>query len=113
MKEVTANGQHGVRCSGSVIDIDQKIAFPSSPDAYAEASSRVDRIKTHFSWMYLTDRHVYKLKKPLRDGGVDLTTLSARRRNAEQELHLNRRLAREVYIAVLPLRRAVGGLAIG
>jgi aminoglycoside phosphotransferase family enzyme len=94
------------------IDIGRKVAFLSSARAYAEQSSRVERIETHFSWVFLTDRHAYKLKKPLRDGGVDLSTLDARRRNSEQELHLNRRLARDVYIRVVPLTLDKGDLAI-
>jgi uncharacterized protein len=99
-------------CAPRDIDIGRKVAFLSSAKAYADQSSRVERIETHFSWVFLTDRHVYKLKKPLRNGGVDFSTLDARRRNAEQEVRLNRRLAGDVYIAVVPLTLGKGGLAI-
>jgi aminoglycoside phosphotransferase family enzyme len=94
------------------VDIGRKVAFLSSPKAYAEQPARVEPIETHFSWVFLTDKHAYKLKKPLRDSGVDFATLGARHRNANQELHLNRRLARDVYIAVLPLTLDNGDLAI-
>jgi aminoglycoside phosphotransferase family enzyme len=40
----------------------------------------------------------YKLKKPLRGEGFDFTTPGARRRNAEAEVRLNRRLAGDVYV---------------
>jgi aminoglycoside phosphotransferase family enzyme len=95
------------------VDLDRKVGFLSKAAAYQEQTLRVERIETHFSWVFLTDRHVYKLKKPLRNGGVDFSTLAARRQNAEQELKLNRRLARDVYLAVLPLTLDKGGLAIG
>jgi uncharacterized protein len=100
------------RCSPRDIAIDRKVAFLGSPSAYAERPSRVERIETHFSWVFLTGRYVYKLKKPMRNGGVDFRTLAARRRNAEQELRLNRRLAHDVYMGVLPLTLGKGGLAI-
>jgi uncharacterized protein len=99
--------------AGRGVDIGRKVAFLGATTAYGENPSRVERIETHFSWVFLIDQHVYKLKKPLRDGGVDLSTLAARQRNAEEELRLNRRLAREVYIGVLPMTLGEGGLAIG
>ncbi len=99
------------------VDIDCEVAFLSAATAYKEPTSRVERVETHFSWVFLTDKHVFKLKKPLRDGGVDFSTLAARRRNAEQEVKLNRRLARDVYLAVLPLtldnhRLAIAGRGV-
>src|SRR5271169_919665 len=102
-------------CQGSAqreIGIDRKVAFLGTSAPYPERPSRVERIETHFSWVFLTDRYVYKLKKPMRNGGVDFRTLAARRRNAEQELRLNRRLAHDVYMGVLPLTLGKGGLAI-
>jgi uncharacterized protein len=96
------------------IDVSCKVAFLASPQAYAERPTRVETVETHFSWVFLTDRHVYKLKKPLRSDGVGFSTVEARQRNAEAEVRLNRRLAPEVYIGVVPLT-LVGGcsLAIG
>jgi len=85
------------------IGIDRKVAFLGTPAAYAKGSTRVEVIETHFSWVFLTDRYVYKLKKPLRGEGFDLSSPDARRRNAEAEVRLNRRLARDVYVGVVPL----------
>jgi aminoglycoside phosphotransferase family enzyme len=93
-------------CHGSAqqeIGIDRKVAFLGSPAAYVERPSRVERIETHFSWVFLTDRHVFKLKKPLHGDGFDFSSPDARRRNAEAEVRLNRRLACEVYVGVVPL----------
>ena len=85
------------------ICIDCRVTFLGSPAAYAERPSRVERIETHFSWVFLTDRYVYKLKKPLRGEGFDFSSPAARRRNAEEEVRLNRRLACDVYVGVVPL----------
>jgi aminoglycoside phosphotransferase family enzyme len=96
------------------IDIAHKVAFLALSRAYEERPACVETIETHFSWVFLTDRHVYKLKKPLRSGGVDFTRVEARQRNAEAEVRLNRRLAADVYFAVVPLTLAGdGSLAIG
>jgi uncharacterized protein len=95
------------------VDIDRKVAFLGSVAAYAERPSRVERIETHFSWVFMTDRHVYKLKKPLRGEGFDFSSCAARRRNAETEVRLNRRLGGEVYLGVVPLTlERAGNLAI-
>jgi aminoglycoside phosphotransferase family enzyme len=97
------------------VDISCKVAFLASPRVYAERPARVAIVETHFSWVFLTDRYVYKLKKPLRGDGFDFSTAPARRRNAEAEVRLNRRLAPDVYVGVVPLTLAGGGssLAIG
>jgi uncharacterized protein len=96
------------------IGLDSEVAFLASPAAYAERPARVEQIETHFSWVFLTEQHVFKLKKPVRINGLDLISLAARQRNAESELRLNRRLARDIYLAVEPLTWHPGrGLAIG
>ena len=95
------------------VDIARKVTFLSSPQAYVERPTQVEIAETHFSWVFLTDRHVHKLKKPLRCDGADFSTVEARRRNAEAELRLNRRLAPGVYLGIVPLTLASRrGLAI-
>lgn len=100
--------------AGVEIDVEAKVAFLAQAGAYPEATGAVTVTETHFSWVFLTDRHVYKLKKPLRGDGFDFTSLVRRRRNSETEVRLNRRLARDVYVGVVPLTCAAGGqLALG
>jgi aminoglycoside phosphotransferase family enzyme len=72
-------------------------------ESYPVAVSRVETIETHMSWVFLTDTHAWKLKKPIRTSALDYTTVEARRRGCESELALNRRLAPSVYLAVVPL----------
>jgi hypothetical protein len=96
------------------IDLGRKVIFLGSSKAYVEGPSQVERIETHFSWVFLTDRYLYKLKKPGRGKGFDFTSPEHRHRNAEEEVHLNRRLARDVYVGVVPLTFSEGrGMAIG
>jgi aminoglycoside phosphotransferase family enzyme len=74
----------------------------------------VEAIETHMSWVFLTDRHAYKLKKPVRLQLLDFSTLQDRRRSSEAEVHWNRRLAPGVYLGVVPLGLDErGGLVLG
>ena len=95
-------GSH-CRASAPRVDISRKVAVLASSQVYAERPAQVEIVETHFSWVFLTERYVYKLKKPLRGEGFDFSTAEARRRNAEAEVRLNRRLAPGVYIGVVPL----------
>jgi aminoglycoside phosphotransferase family enzyme len=85
------------------LGIEAKVAFLGRPAAYAEAPARVEAVETHMSWVFLTDRLAYKLKKPVCYEFLDFRTLDSRRRNCEAEVRLNRRLAPTVYLGVVPL----------
>ncbi len=92
-----------------------KVAFLKRPDSYPDRPSAVEAVETHLAWVFLTDRHAYKLKKPVRYPFLDFTTVAARHRDAQDEVRLNRRLAPGVYLEVLALtsddqgRLALGG----
>lgn len=60
-------------------------------------------IETHISWVILTGDYAYKVKKPMDFGFLDFTTLEKRKHFCEEELRLNRRLAPELYLDLLPL----------
>jgi len=81
----------------------EKVAFLSTPEAYATRPARVELKETHMSCVFLTDRHVWKLKKPSHYDYLDFSTLESRKRNCEREVELNRRLAANVYLGVVPL----------
>ena len=78
------------------------MSFLRRPDAYPDPSQAIDVVETHLSWVFLGTR-VYKFKKPVRYAFLDFTTLESRRQNCEREVNLNRRLAPEVYLGVVPL----------
>ena len=90
--------------------LDTKLAFLVRPDAYPKGVARVDVVETHLSWVFLTETHAYKLKKPVRYAGVDFGPLDARRDNCVREVALNRRLAPDVYLGAVPLVRTASGL---
>jgi aminoglycoside phosphotransferase family enzyme/predicted kinase len=72
------------------------------PRAYPGAQG-VEHLETHISHVFLTGAHAYKIKKPLDLGFLDFSTLEQRRRFCEEELRINRRLAPDLYLAVVPI----------
>jgi aminoglycoside phosphotransferase family enzyme len=90
-------------------DVDDRVGFLSLPESYPEHPETVSVIQTHHAWVFLTNRHAYKMKKSHRHGGFDFSTLESRRQLCEDELRLNRRLARSTYLAVVPVTREPDG----
>ncbi len=60
-------------------------------------------IETHISWVFLGPSEVFKVKRPVDFGFLDFTTIEARRRACDAEVRLNRRLAPDVYLDVVPV----------
>ena len=60
-------------------------------------------IETHISWVFLTGDYAYKVKKPVDYGFLDFSTLERRRFYCEEEVRLNRRLAPQIYLDVVPI----------
>lgn len=90
------------------------VGFLSDPTSYHGACELVERVETHFAWVFFAGALAYKLKKPMHRPGMDLTALPAREHACREELRLNRRLAAEVYLDVVPVTRTTaGGLALG
>lgn len=84
----------------------------SSPDAYPHASAPVDVVQTHISAVFLAGDRAYKIKKPLDLGFLDFTTLERRRHFCHEEVRLNRRLAPDVYLGVVPITASGEGLRV-
>lgn len=76
----------------------------SHPDSHPDRPSQVSVRQTHISWLFFTERFVYKVKKPVDFGFLDFTTLKARKFFCDQEVRLNRRLAPEVYLGVVEVK---------
>lgn len=85
------------------IALESKVAFLRQPSSYPEPTYRVEAIETHMSWVFLTNGHAYKLKKPVCHDFLDFSTIEARRFYCEEEVRLNRRLAADVYMGVVAL----------
>ena len=59
--------------------------------------------ETHVSILAFTADRVWKCKKAVRFPFIDCSTVTRRQANAEREVLLNRRLAPDVYLGVVPL----------
>jgi uncharacterized protein len=79
--------------------------------ALRAGSGNVELVETHISWVFLLDRDVFKVKKPVNLGFVDFRTRELRRVACEAEVQLNRRLAPHVYLGTVPVRRGDDGRA--
>ncbi len=74
-----------------------------NPALYDHPIQGFELLETHISWVLLTGPYVYKIKKPVDFGFLDFTTLEKRRFYCQEELRLNRRLAPDLYLAVVSL----------
>lgn len=83
------------------------------PDAYSHPVGDVRLEQTHISAVFLAGDYAYKLKKPVDLGFVDYSTLEKRRRFCLREVELNRRLAPDVYLDVVPVIDEGERLSIG
>jgi aminoglycoside phosphotransferase family enzyme len=86
-----------------------KVAALRTPAPYPDHPAQVRALETHMSWVFLTPAQAYKLKKPVRYPFLDFSTLARRRQDCEQEVKLNRRLAPDVYLGIVPLTAAAHG----
>jgi aminoglycoside phosphotransferase family enzyme len=116
MKAAVIEGRAGhantMPMPADAVSLEAKVAFLSRPDAYAQPLHDVARRETHMSWVFLAGEKVYKLKKPVWFPYLDFSTLARREAACRAELVLNRRLAPDVYEAVVPLVQSPSGLAI-
>src|SRR5262245_36937927 len=85
------------------MDLPQLIEAMSSPAAYPYPVEGVEVRQTHISVVFLAGAFVYKIKKPVRFDFLDFSTLEQRRHFCEEEVRLNRRLAPDVYLGVVPI----------
>ena len=63
----------------------------------------VEMVETHISWVLLAGDYAYKIKKAVDLGFLDFSTLEKRRFYCAEELRLNRRLAPDLYLEVVPI----------
>ena len=85
------------------VHLDEKVAFLREPASYPTGPASVESVETHMAWVFLTDRHAFKLKKPVAYDELDFTTLARRHWACAEEVRLNRRLAGDVYQGLVPL----------
>jgi hypothetical protein len=79
-----------------------------------EMRHHVQFFETHISWVLVAGNLAYKFKKAVRFDFIDASTLEARHFYCLEELRLNRRLAPQLYLDVVPItgfldRPEIGG----
>lgn len=94
------------------LTLGDKVRFLSCPATYSGTPEQVVARETHMSWVFMAGDRVYKLKKPVRFAYLDFSTLDRRAAACRAEFLLNRRLAPDVYLGVVPLTISPSGLAI-
>lgn len=81
----------------------QALAHPQAFPFIVTSADEITTVHTHASAVLLTPSLVYKLKKPQNFGFFDYSTPEQRHYFCQQEVHLNKRLAPEVYLGVAPV----------
>jgi aminoglycoside phosphotransferase family enzyme/predicted kinase len=71
--------------------------------AYPHPVEKIEFVETHISWVFLTGRFAYKIKKPVCFSFLDFSTLEKRKFFCQEELRLNRRWAAGWYKKVVPI----------
>jgi len=74
-----------------------------------DTCQNVTRIETHISWIVLTDQYAFKIKRPVKYSFLDFSTLEKRKYFCNQEIVLNKRLAPNMYLRVVPISREMLG----
>ncbi|MEA3361275.1 MAG: gluconokinase [Thermodesulfobacteriota bacterium] len=85
----------------------------SNPTCLPDKTESVSVVQTHISFVFIADEFVYKVKKPVNLGFLDFSTLKKREYYCQQEIILNRRLSKDVYIDVLPITYEKGNYTMG
>lgn len=102
-ERATRNPEHNPLASEALTASASLIAALRNPRCYAHAVAQVEVVETHASWILLTGEHAYKIKKPVNLGFLDYSTLERRRLACEAELRLNRVVAPELYLQIVPV----------
>jgi aminoglycoside phosphotransferase family enzyme/predicted kinase len=79
------------------------IGAMKKPDFYPHPIQEISVRETHISTVFLTGNYVYKIKKPVDLEFLDFTTLDSRQHFCHEEVVLNRRLTRDVYLDVVSI----------
>lgn len=59
--------------------------------------------ETHISWIVITDQYAFKVKRPVTLPFLDFSTPEKRKFYCNQEVKLNRRLAPDMYLGIVPI----------
>jgi uncharacterized protein len=94
-------------------ELPQRLRGLLSPAAYPHPVDSIELVQTHISWVLLTGRFAYKLKRPVRYAFIDLSSPERREFLCLEELRLNQRFAPQLYLEVCPITAPAGMARIG
>ena len=94
-------------------DCQKDVSFGDKVAFLTAMQQVVQVIETHMAFVFLTADRAFKLKKPVEFGYFDHRTMAARAIACAEEVRLNRALAGDVYLGVIPLVLGKSGLVIG
>jgi aminoglycoside phosphotransferase family enzyme/predicted kinase len=83
-----------------------------APAAWPHPVAGLQVVETPISWVLLTGRYAYKIKRPVRLEYLDQRTLQRRAQLCAEELRLNQRFAPELYLGVRAIRRDADRLRV-
>lgn len=94
--------------------LQQKIILAlQKENAYPHKVTKVRLEETHISWVFLTGKYAYKIKKELKFGKVlDFSTLKLRKKYCQKELDLNKILCQNMYKGVVKIVEQNGNIRI-
>ena len=95
-----------------VLQLPELVQALLKPKAYPDAPQQVELVQTQMSFVFLTDKYVYKVKKPVNLGYLDYTTLEKRLFYCQREIELNRRLCPDTYLDVVLVTRDKGNILV-
>ncbi len=81
----------------------QKRLVLEQTELYPDQPEHVECIETHLSWILLTPRFAYKVRKPVCYGRLNYITIQSRLLDGLEEVQQNRRLAEDLYYSLVPL----------
>ncbi|MEJ2272136.1 MAG: hypothetical protein P8X91_06600, partial [Candidatus Bathyarchaeota archaeon] len=84
----------------------QVIKALKKPEAYNEDVKKIELKQTHISYVFLTKKFGYKIKKAVNFGFLDFSTLEKRHFFCEKELELNKRLCEDMYLEVVSINKS-------
>jgi aminoglycoside phosphotransferase family enzyme len=74
-----------------------------NPSAYSEKIKNIKFIQTHISNVFIGEKYVYKIKKPVNFGFLDFSSIKKRKYYCNREVELNSRFSKDVYLGVYPV----------
>jgi len=95
------------------MDTEKLIEFLANPVSYEPRPESVSIIQTHISIVAIAGEFVYKVRKAVDFGFLDYSTLERREHFSRREVYLNRRLAPELYLGIVPIVRRDERLCFG